>query len=197
MAHRSEAELEAERLEIEAAQRDRAAFAPLYERYVDQIFAYVYTITKNREQAEDVTAATFAKALEEIPRFEWRGVPYSAWLYRVASNLVSRQRKRPSWLELSDREVDGEALDPSAEAEKQSHYNDIRVAVSQLPQDQKQAVVLRFSGGLRNKEIATIMERSEGAIKLLTFRALTNLRKHLGAPLPAERDTRRERDGRE
>ena len=74
MAHRTDAELEEERLEVLAAQRDRAAFAPLYERYVDQIHAYVYTLTHNMEQADDVTAATFAKAIEELPRFQWRGV---------------------------------------------------------------------------------------------------------------------------
>ncbi|HSP65664.1 MAG TPA: sigma factor, partial [Candidatus Deferrimicrobium sp.] len=77
MAHRSAEELEAERLLVEAAQRDRAAFAPLYERYVDQIYAYAHTLTRNRELAEDVTASTFAKAMEDLPRFEWRGVPYS------------------------------------------------------------------------------------------------------------------------
>src|SRR5438309_1824662 len=92
--HRSAAELETERQQILAAQRDRAAFAPLYERYVDQIFAYAYTLTKDKEQAEDVTAATFAKAIEELPRFQWRGVPYSAWLYRVAGNLVTREPRR-------------------------------------------------------------------------------------------------------
>ncbi|TMD93922.1 MAG: hypothetical protein E6I76_13385 [Chloroflexi bacterium] len=98
MAHRSEAELLAERDLILAAQGDRAAFAPLYERYVDQIFAYALTLTQNREHAEDVTAATFARAVEELPRFEWRGVPYSAWLYRVAANLVARDRRRPGWI---------------------------------------------------------------------------------------------------
>ncbi len=100
MAHRSADELEAERLMIEAAQRDRAAFAPLYERYVDQIYAYAHTLTRNRELAEDVTASTFAKAIEDLPRFEWRGVPYSAWLYRVAANLVARQARRPAWVDI-------------------------------------------------------------------------------------------------
>src|SRR5258708_38417158 len=103
MAHRTDAELAAERDLILAAQRDRSQFATLYSRYVDQIHAYVYTLTQNREQAEDVTAATFARAMEELPRFEWRGVPYSAWLYRVAANLVARERRRPGWIELQAR----------------------------------------------------------------------------------------------
>ena len=118
MAHRTAVELEEERLEILAAQRDRAAFAPLYERYVDQIHAYVYTLTHDMEQADDVTAATFAKALEELPRFEWRGVPYSAWLYRVAGNLVSRERRRPGWIELEPRMLPDSDADPAMHAEE-------------------------------------------------------------------------------
>jgi RNA polymerase sigma-70 factor (ECF subfamily) len=191
MPHRSPAELEEERKEILAAQRDRAAFAPLYERYVDQIYAYAYTLTKDKEQAEDVTAATFAKAIEELPRFQWRGVPYSAWLYRVAGNLVSRERRRPGWIELSPH-MAGDAVDPAAAAEALDRAEEVRAAVALLPADQRQAVVLRFSGELRNREIAEIMERSEGAVKLLTFRALTTLRRRLGAPLPAERLDRAE-----
>jgi RNA polymerase sigma-70 factor (ECF subfamily) len=191
MPHRSAAELEEERKEILAAQRDRAAFAPLYDRYVDQIHAYAYTLTKDKEQAEDVTAATFAKAIEELPRFQWRGVPYSAWLYRVAGNLVSRERRRPGWIELSPH-MAGDAVDPAAAAEALDRAEEVRAAVALLPADQRQAVVLRFSGELRNREIAEIMERSEGAVKLLTFRALTTLRRRLGAPLPAERLDRAE-----
>jgi RNA polymerase sigma-70 factor (ECF subfamily) len=186
VAHRSAEELEAERLLIEAAQRDRAAFAPLYERYVEQIFAYAHTLTRNRELAEDVTASTFAKAIEDLPRFEWRGVPYSAWLYRVASNLVARQARRPAWSDLDAHQPVDEAS-PELIVEQRSREAEVRTAVSKLPEEQRQAVLLRFGGDLRNREIAEIMERSEGAVKLLTFRAMTSLRKQLGAPLPAER----------
>ena len=186
MAHRSAEELEAERLLIEAAQRDRAAFAPLYERYVDQIFAYAHTLTRNRELAEDVTASTFAKAIEDLPRFEWRGVPYSAWLYRVAANLVARQARRPAWLDLDEHQpVDAQS--PEQIVEQRDREATVRDAVATLPDDQRQAVLLRFGGDLRNREIGEIMGRSEGAVKLLTFRAMTALRKQLGAPLPAER----------
>jgi RNA polymerase sigma-70 factor (ECF subfamily) len=186
MAHRSAEELEAERLLIEAAQRDRAAFAPLYERYVDQIYAYAHTLTRDRELAEDVTASTFAKAIEDLPRFEWRGVPYSAWLYRVAANLVARQARRPAWVDIdSHQPVDGES--PEVIVEQRDREATVRAAVATLPDDQRQAVLLRFGGDLRNREIGEIMGRSEGAVKLLTFRAMTALRKELGAPLPAER----------
>ncbi|HET9050994.1 MAG TPA: sigma-70 family RNA polymerase sigma factor [Candidatus Dormibacteraeota bacterium] len=186
MVHRSQAELEEERSLILAAQRDRAAFAPLYERYADQIFSYALTMTKDRDLAEEITAATFARAIEELPRFEWRGVPYSAWLYRVAGNLVHRTRRRRPTLELQPHHADT-APGPEEVTEAAGRAAEVRDAVSQLPDDQRQAVVLHFGGGLRNREIGEIMGRSEGAVKLLTFRALTTLRLRLGAPLPAER----------
>src|SRR5258708_37570506 len=188
MAHRTEAELAAERELIRAAQRDRAAFAPLYERYVDQIYAYAYSLAHTRELAEAVTAAAFARAMEELPRFEWRGVPYSAWLYRVAANLVARDKRRPGWIELSPHLRDDDEESPEEQATRRDRDEHIRAAVADLPADQRQAVLLRFGGDLRNKEIAAIMGRSEGAIKLLTFRAMTTLRRRLGAPLPAERE---------
>jgi RNA polymerase sigma-70 factor (ECF subfamily) len=189
VAHRSPGELEEERQQILAAQRDWAAFAPLYERYVDQIYAYVYTLTKNREQAEDVTAATFAKAIEELPRFQWRGVPYSAWLYRVAGNLVAREGRRPGWIELQPR-LAADQADPAETVEARDRAAVVRAEVARLPRDQRQAIVLRYGGELRNREVAAIMGRSEGAVKLLTFRGLTALRQRLGAPLPAERALR-------
>lgn len=184
--HRTAAELDEERGQIEAAQRDRAAFAPLYERYVDQIYGYVLSLTKDREEAEDVTAATFAKAIEELPKFEWRGVPYSAWLYRVATNLVTRERRRPGWVELDQHLASGDE-DPADVAERNDRDAEVRQAVAALPGDQRQVVMLRFGGEMSCREIGDVMGRSEGAVKLLTFRALTAMRRRLGAPLPAER----------
>jgi RNA polymerase sigma-70 factor (ECF subfamily) len=191
MPHLSDSQLEEERQLILAAQRELSNFAILYERYADQIFAYCYTLTKNKELAEDVTAATFAKAMEELPRFEWRGVPYSAWLYRVAANQVSRQRRQPQTLELHDEHFSS-SEDPLEVALAKGRDGEIRAAVAELPRDQREVVVLRFGGGLRNKEISEIMGRSEGAIKLLTFRALTTLRNQLGAPQPSEREKQKE-----
>jgi RNA polymerase sigma-70 factor (ECF subfamily) len=133
-----------------------------------------------------VTAATFAKALEDLPRFEWRGVPYSAWLYRVAANIVARRSRRPAAIELDGNEV-AAGGSPESIVEQREREDEVRVAVAELPADQRQAVLLRFGGDLRNREIAEIMGRSEGAVKLLTFRAMTSLRRQLGAPLPAER----------
>lgn len=187
MAHLSHEELEAERRLVAAAQRDRAAFAALYERYVDRIYTYTLHLTRNPEIAEDVTAATFARALEELPRFQWRGVPYSAWLYRVATNLVARLHRRPPAVALPHHRVVDPGADPHEEVERRDRAAAVRAAIAALPADQRQVILLRFGGDLRNREIAAIMGRSEGAIKLLTFRALTRLRRRLGAPVPAER----------
>ena len=117
---------------------------------------------------------------------QWRGVPYSAWLYRVAGNLLARDKRRPGWAELPVDLRDG-SPDLAELASERERYRELRAAVAELPPDQQRVLLLRFGGDLRNREIAELMDRSEGAVKLLTFRALTALRHRLGAPLPADR----------
>jgi len=175
---KSDAELEEERQLIEAARTDPAVYQKLYDRYFDQIYSYVYYHCGSREQAEDITAATFQRGLEDLPNFQWRGIPYSAWLYRVAGNLLSRDRRRPAWLELQDvqyREDDPGA--PEAMVLQMDENGRLQQAVQALPPDQRQAILLRFFAGMRNKEVGRVMNRSEGAVKLLVFRAVGNLRK--------------------
>jgi RNA polymerase sigma-70 factor (ECF subfamily) len=177
---KTEAELEEERGLVEAAQKDAAAFQQLYDRYFDQIFSYVYYHCGSREQAEDITAATFQRGLEDIPNFRWRGVPYSAWLYRVASNLLARDHRHPAWLELKDEQFHDSGDSTGDEWLRQEQSAELQEAIRALPPDQRQAVLLRFFAGMRNKEVGKVMNRSEGAIKLLVFRAVNNLRKSLG-----------------
>lgn len=172
-------DLEEERQLVEAAKKDPAAFARLYDRYVDAIHAYVYHQTGSWERAEDVTATTFMRAYAEIGKFEWRGVPYSAWLYRVASNQILRDHRRPGWIELPDGLVDpGEG--PEEAALRSDQVAKIQAAVRRLSRDQRQAITLRFGAGLRNAEVAQVMRKSEGAVKLLIFRALRKLEEQLG-----------------
>jgi RNA polymerase sigma-70 factor (ECF subfamily) len=172
-------ELEAERKLVEAAKTDPAEFAKLYDRYVDQIHAFVYHQTGSWERAQDVTATTFMRAYAEIGRFEWRGVPYSAWLYRVASNLVMREHRRQGWIILPDNMVDpGEG--PEDAAIRSEQVQRIQAAVRQLSPDQRQAITLRFGTGLRNAEVGKVMRKSEGAVKLLIFRGLRSLERRLG-----------------
>ena len=177
---KSDAELEEERLLIEGAKADPALFQNLYDRYFDQIYSYVYYHCGSREQAEDITAATFQRGLEDLPNFQWRGVPYSAWLYRVAGNVLSRDRRRPAWLELQDIQYRGDEPDqPEALVLQTEENSRLQEAIQALPPDQRQAILLRFFAGMRNKEVGTVMNRSEGAVKLLVFRAVGNLRKEL------------------
>ncbi|GAC1327991.1 MAG: hypothetical protein NVSMB17_02840 [Candidatus Dormibacteria bacterium] len=150
------------------------------------MYSYVYYHCGSREQAEDITAATFQRGLEDLPNFQWRGVPYSAWLYRVAGNQLSRERRRPAWLELID---DGHAAAASEQPEEMVIRMDrdgrLQAALAGLPADQRQAILLRFFAGLRNKEVGRVMNRSEGAIKLLVFRGVANLRKALSSDAEA------------
>src|ERR1700682_861204 len=94
MRRLSAAELDAERRLVEAAAADRSRFGELYERYVDAIYSFSYHHTGTHQQAEEVTAETFERALKHLPGYRWRGVPYGAFLYRIAASVVSRQRRR-------------------------------------------------------------------------------------------------------
>lgn len=172
-------QLEEERRLVEAAKLNPADFAKLYDRYVDQIHAFAYHQTGSWERAQDVTATTFMRAYAEIGRFEWRGVPYSAWLYRVAANLVMREHRRQGWITLPDNMVDpGEG--PEDAAIRSEQVQRIQAAVRQLSPDQRQAITLRFGTGLRNAEVGRVMRKSEGAVKLLIFRGLRSLERRLG-----------------
>src|SRR3982074_2729394 len=162
---------------VEAAQKDAAAFQQLYDRYFDRIYSYVYYHCGSREQAEDITAATFQRGLEDLPNFQWRGIPYSAWLYRVAGNLLARDRRRPAWLELHDVEVrDDDPPDPDELGVQMEQNGGLPRPPRRPPPDQRQAILLRFFAGMRNKEVGRVMNRSEGAVKLLVFRGVNRLR---------------------
>jgi RNA polymerase sigma-70 factor (ECF subfamily) len=177
---RSDAELEQEHALLDAARLDPTRYEELYDRYFDQIYSYVYYHCGSREQAEDITAATFQRGLEDLPNFQWRGVPYSAWLYRVAGNLLSRDRRRPAWLELRETQAGtGDANQPDEVVLRLDQDHRLHEAITTLPADQRQAILLRFFAGMRNKEVGKVMNRSEGAVKLLVFRAVSNLRKQL------------------
>jgi RNA polymerase sigma-70 factor (ECF subfamily) len=167
---------------VEAAKHDPAEFAKLYDRYVDQIHAFAYHQTGSWERAQDVTATTFMRAYAEIGRFEWRGVPYSAWLYRVAANLMMREYRRQGWITLPENMVDpGEG--PEDAAIRSEQVRRIQAAVRQLSPDQRHAITLRFGTGLRNAEVGRVMRKSEGAVKLLIFRGLRSLERRLGPEL--------------
>lgn len=161
-----------ERLLVEAAQRDPAHFAELYERNFHAVYAYVARRTATREEAEDVTSQVFHQALANLRRFEWRGAPFGAWLIRIAANsladhwrLRARESGDPPGEELSD--------DSMGDVERRAVLFQL---VDSLPVDQRRVIAMRFVEQKSIREIAQEMQRSEGAIKQLQFRALVKLR---------------------
>lgn len=171
-----------ERLLIEAAQRDPARFADLYENHFEQVYAFVVRRVRDRETAEDLTAGVFHKALESLPRFSWRGVPFGAWLLKIAANMVADQRRK---LGKEKRILNPEDVEVGEPEVAQSNLEEVESSarlfqlVRRLPKDQQRVIELRFGDEKSIGEIARDLGRSEGAIKQLQFRALENLRSRL------------------
>jgi RNA polymerase sigma-70 factor (ECF subfamily) len=163
-----------ERLLIEEAQQDPARFAELYENNFERVYAYVARRVGDRAETEDVTSEVFHHALANLKRFEWRGIPFAAWLFRIAANLISDRWQR------SGREVaDGselEAVVGPADIEACERRATIFRLVELLPAEQKRVLVLRFVEEKSLKEVAREIGKTEGAVKQLQFRGLTTLR---------------------
>jgi RNA polymerase sigma-70 factor, ECF subfamily len=169
---------------IAAAQKDPTAFGPLYERYVDQIYRYVYRRVGNHVEAEDLTAQTFQQALGALPSYQWRGLPFGAWLYRIAGNLIIRHRRvrgREIAVEHVERIVDerGAFDDPADALLRRCSSEQLVEAMQRLNDDQRRALVLKYSHGLKNHEVGTVMGRTEGGVKQLVHRAMLVLREAL------------------
>jgi RNA polymerase sigma-70 factor (ECF subfamily) len=164
-----------EQLLIEAAQKDPTRFAELYEAHVDRIYAYIARRVQDRSTAEDLTSEVFQSALANLPKFEWRGAPFASWLYRMAANAIADR------LQQSRREVKDVLPEnmPGGEEEIERRVMLFQL-VDHLPEDQRRVVIARFVEQKRILEIAQEMDRSEGAIKQLQFRALETLRTHMG-----------------
>jgi RNA polymerase sigma-70 factor (ECF subfamily) len=168
---------------IERAKEDPEAFGSLYETYVDQIYQYIFYRTGNRCDAEDLTARTFYKALANLGRYQYRGLPFSAWLYRIAHNLVAnwhRDRKRRAGIPLDDLAmVSKERNSAEAFVESSERVEVLREAIAGLPPERQELLVLKYTTELTNSEIGKVMGRSEGAVKALYHRTLSALRKEL------------------
>ena len=168
---------------VELAKTDEEAFGQLYERYVDKIYNYIYYRTSNEADAEDLTARVFYRALQHIEGYEDRGYPFSAWLYRIAHNLVAnwhRDRSRHQVIALEDLSYWKTHRDgPEAMAEMMDDKETLLDAIRRLPADRQELLILKFVEKLTNAEIGAVMGRSEGAIKSLYYRTLVALRKDL------------------
>ena len=163
-----------------ASAGDSEAFGALYEKYIDQIYNYIYYRTSNDKDAEDICSRVFLRALNHIERYEDRGYPFSAWLYRIAHNLVVnwyRDSGRSDEISLLDQ-YPPPTMDGSVEEkiEKMDETAALLVIIHDLPEDRKELLVLKHVEGLTNFEIGEIMDRTEGAIKALYHRTLESLR---------------------
>ena len=169
-----------ERLLIEEAQKDPARFAELYENNFERVYAYVVRRVGDRAETEDLTSEVFHHALANLRRFEWRGIPFSAWLFRIAANLISDRWQR------SHREQGAEEPGQIESAQaKASEFEEVERRamlfrlVDMLPTEQRRVVVLRFVQEKSIKEVAREIRKTEGAVKQLQFRALSSLRERM------------------
>jgi RNA polymerase sigma-70 factor (ECF subfamily) len=165
---------------VHASNGDQEAFGTLYERYVSRIYNYVYYRTGNQHDAEDLTARVFFRALRHIGNYQDRGLPFSAWLYRIAHNLVAnwhRDNSRKKEIPLDESfPIKHRAEHPEAAILRSEDEENLLVLIRTLPPERQQLLILKFVEHLPNAEIGLIMGRTEGAIKSLYHRTLLSLR---------------------
>jgi RNA polymerase sigma-70 factor (ECF subfamily) len=165
----------------QAQQGDKDAFAELYEAYFDKIYRYVVIKIGNKAEAEDMTQQIFLKAYQSIRSYKWKGVPFSAWLFRIAHNQIvdffRKQSKRPT-VRLEDVVVVS-SDNPLRTVESRFDIERLRAATLQLTSAQQDVISLRFAGGLAVAEVARTMGKSEGAVKALQHSAVSALRRVL------------------
>ena len=166
-----------ERLLIEAAKADPRRFAELYERNFDRVYAFAARRAGSRSEAEDVTAEVFHQALAKLGHFQWRGIPFVAWLLRIAANTLADRWQRES----RNQEVSTDSLEEAGTDHAIERSAMLFQLVERLPADQKLVIVRRFVEQKSVREIAQELGRTEGAIKQLQFRALQALRNKVGS----------------
>src|SRR5438105_4609011 len=168
------------RLVERAQQGDRAALEELYLIHFDRIYSYLHMSVGNRHDAEDLTTQTFLKMLESIGKFRWQSAPFSAWLFRIAHNLaMDHFRARRRWQPEEDvPEPPGEE-EPSAELQAMHSIGrqSMLELIEDLSSEQQQVLTLKFVFNFQNADVATILGKTEGAIKSLQHRALASLQK--------------------
>jgi RNA polymerase sigma-70 factor (ECF subfamily) len=177
-----------EAAQIERAKRERAAFAPLYERYADPIFRHCYRRLGNRADAEDATSLTFQRALAGLKGFH--GETLRPWLFTIANNVVKDLQQKRTWPAISfdaALDVPDSAPDPEMVAMQEERRRSLRAYLCQLAPDQQRAIELRLAG-LTGPEIAEAMERPHDAVRVLLLRATKRLRTLFGIAPGSEED---------
>ncbi len=165
-----------------AQQGDRGALEELYLIHFDRIYSYLHVSVGNRHDAEDLTTQTFLRMLESIGRFRWQAAPFSAWLFRIAHNLaMDHFRARRRWQPEEDVPEPPGSEEPSAEAEAMQSLGrqSMLELIEKLSPEQQQVLTLKFVFNFSNADVATILGKTEGAIKSLQHRALASLHKQI------------------
>jgi RNA polymerase sigma-70 factor (ECF subfamily) len=174
------ASLEDETLVDRATAGDREAFGELYDRCVRRVFRHVSYMVDDVDLAEDLTEQTFLRALEAIHRYEWRGVPFLAWLLRIARNLYLNDRRvQRNNSSIHNKWNGGAAASPEFYCEAKLDGEEVWRAVRALDGDQRQVIVLRFMDGLSYADVADVLGKSVGAVRVAQYRALRALRRRL------------------
>jgi RNA polymerase sigma-70 factor (ECF subfamily) len=178
-ADRRESIGDADLAAVRAAQADGAAFATLYRRYVDRVYGYAFYQLGDHHDAEDATERIFLAAFRALPDFNDQGSSFRAWLFRIAHNTIanahrSRARKRTERLP-DDFERPAPDADPAGQVALADELREIRRVVAAMPDDRRQVILLRFVDDLSTNEIAQVLDRSPGAVRVLLHRSLREL----------------------
>lgn len=177
-----------EKLLIERARQDPSAFGPIYDRYVERIYAFLYRRTGNNETAEDLTAATFEAALRNVKRFRWKGAGITAWLYRIARNkLIGHYRRQQITDSLNALLARRTQMPGRAEFAEQFETNDwLITAYRKLTARDREVIALRFFEGLSSDEAAAVLDCSKSNLYVRLHRALRRLARELEPPENAD-----------
>jgi RNA polymerase sigma-70 factor (ECF subfamily) len=176
----TDAELNQEREIIERSKKDPRVFGELYEKHFDRIFNFIYRQTDDEELAGDLCSQTFINALNHLPGYQFRGVPFSAWLYRIARNEINkhyRKNKRKNVFSIEELKVK-ELIERSDETWDEEQVQKLINFMKDLPTDMLQVLELRFFEDKDFSEIAFILDITESGAKMRTYRALDKLRKN-------------------
>jgi RNA polymerase sigma-70 factor (ECF subfamily) len=167
----------------QAIKRDRAAFTALYERCVDRVYRHVYYKVSSHVDAEDITQEAFVKAWQSIDRYKRTGAPFVSWIITIAGNLVIDHYRRQAKVIVTDEIYEvkpaEQVQNPAREAEVNFDNAIIKEAVLKLKGDKQRVILMHFIDGLTYEEIARALNKSEGAIRVIQYRALGELRSFL------------------
>ena len=180
-----------DRLVMRAQEGDSEAFGLIFDEFHGAIFRFVASRVGRPSDAEDLTQIVFVKAIEALPRYEARGVPFGGWLFRLARNTaIDYLRTHREHTDLAD--VTGRATEdrgPESITILRTDLDAVAGALGRLTRDQREVISLRFFAGLSPREVAEIMGRQEGTIRGLQFRAIESLRRSLGVKSADKSDT--------